>query len=200
MMRAFQIGSLLLLAVGVSFGSEQKTPPKSKPAPPPAQPVAAKPAQTRSGAPGVPKTAMPKGAQRLVNPGNAATRLFRMSPEERDRAIEKLPTPQAQENARRTLAWFDALPKDQQDNQLRRLERFAQLPPERKAEVRRMVAAANQLPPPRKGAVGQALLRLQQMTEEQREATLRRPGFQSRFSLEELRIIIGLSDAYMGPL
>jgi hypothetical protein len=199
MSRFLQIASLLLLAAGAGWGRYQK-PPKAKPAPPPARPAAAKPVPPKSGNPGAPKGQVPKGAQRLVNPGNVATRLFRMTPEERERAIEKLPNPQAQENARKTLAWFDNLPKDQQANQLRRLEHFAQLPPERKAEVRELVTAANQLPPPRKAAVGAALLRLQQMPDEEREATLRRPAFQSRFSLPELKIIIGLADAWMGPL
>jgi len=60
--------------------------------------------------------------------------------------------------------------------------------------------AANQLPGPRKAAVGRELVLLQQMTDQQREATLRRPAFQERFSPEELKIIKGLADAWMGPL
>jgi hypothetical protein len=206
MKRAFQIGGLWLLAISVSLGrgpqpaakNKPPAPPKTKPAGPPAHPAAAKPPQPKGGASnGAPK-APPKGEVRLVNPGNVATRLFHMTPEERDRALEKLP-PEAQENARKTLAWFDALPKDQQANQLSRLERVTQLPPERKAEVRQLVVAANQLPPPRRSAVGQALLRLQEMNDEQREATLHRPAFQNRFSPEEFRIITGLADAWMGP-
>ena len=194
MTRVLQIGGLALLAVSAAVGRGPQ-PQKAKPAPPPARSVAAKPGQPKGAAPG----AAAKGAGRLVNPGNVATRLFRMTPEERDRALEKLP-PIQQENARKTLAWFDGLPKEQQANQLRRLEQFAQLPPERKALVRQMVMAANHLPPPRRVAVGQALLRLQGMTDEQRAATLNRPAFQNRFSQEEFRIISGLADAWMGPL
>jgi hypothetical protein len=147
----------------------------------------------------VPKAGIPKGAGRLVNPGNIATRLFHMSPEERDRVLEQLP-PQQQENARKTLAWFDGLPPQQQALQLRRLEHFEQLAPQKKAEVKQLVVQANQLPPARKAQVGKALLTLQQMDDQQRETTLRRPAFQNRFSLQELKIIIGLADAWMGPL
>jgi hypothetical protein len=189
MNRAFQMGGFLLLAVATGFAARRQAEPKNPPA-------ASKPAQPSGG---VPKAPAAKGAQRLVNPGNVATRLFRMTPEERDRALEQLP-PQQQENARNTLAWFDGLPKEQQAIQLRRLEHFAELPPARKAEVRQMVTAANQLPPDRKRAVGQALLRLQQLNDQEREAILRRPAFQNRFSLEELKIIIALADAWMGPL
>jgi len=199
MKRALQIGGLWLLAIGVALGRGPQPAPKNKPAPPPPHPVAARPAQPKAGAPGGVPKAPAKAAGRLVNPGNVATRLFRMTPEERDRALEKLP-PNVQENARKTLAWFDGLPKEQQANQLRRLEHFAELPPEKKAAVRQMVTAANQLPPPRRVAVGQALLRLQGMTDAEREATLSRPAFQNRFSPEEFRIISGLADAYMGPL
>jgi hypothetical protein len=193
MNRVLQIGSMLLLAVGAATGSNQKEPKDPPPPPPSPKTKAARPQA------GAPPAGLPKGAQRLVNPGNIATRLFRMTPEERERVLEQLP-PQQQDNARKTLAWFDNLPKETQAVQLRRLEHFEQLAPQKKAEVRQLVAQANQLPPARRALVGRALLTLQQMNDQQRENTLRRPAFQNRFSLEELKIIIGLSDAWMGPL
>jgi hypothetical protein len=193
MRRALQIGGIMLLAVGASFGSDQKAPKDPPPPPPPAAPKVAPPKG------GVPAAGIPRGGQRLVNPTNVVTRLFRMSPEERDRAMEKW-QPQQQENAKKLLAWFDSLPNEQQQMQFRRIERFEQLTPEKKAEVRQMFMALQQLPAARKVAVGRELFRLQQMTDQQREATLRRPFFQSRFSPEELRIITGLADAWMGPL
>jgi hypothetical protein len=36
------------------------------------------------------------------------------------------------------------------------------------------------------------------MSDQQREATLKRPQFQERFSPEELHIISGLADVWMG--
>src|SRR5690242_18761710 len=52
--------------------------------------------------------------RRLANPANPVARLYRASPEERERALEKLP-PAQQERFRRNLQWFDSLPKRQQD-------------------------------------------------------------------------------------
>jgi len=192
MNRILEIGGILLLVVGVSFGSESQGPKEESPP----QPKPAKAAPAKGGAPK--QQPIPKGAARLVNPSPAA-RLFRMSPEEREHALEKLPTEQARENARKQLEWFDSLPKDQQAAQLRRLDRFAELTPEKRAEVRGLIVEANHLPPARAAAVRQALFRLQQMSDPERENTLHRPAFEARFSPEELRIITGLSDAWMGP-
>lgn len=191
--RILQIGSVLLLVVGASYGHNQ---PKDSPQPPP-KPAPAKPALKKGGAP---KQPIPKGAARLVNPASVAARLFRMSPEEREHALEKLPNEQARENARKLLAWFDSQPKETQAMQLRRLDNFAKLTPEKRAEANQLLVEANHLPPERAAAVRQALYRLQQMTDIQREVTLQRPAFQARFSLEELRIITGLADAWMGPV
>jgi len=193
MNRILEIGGIVLLVVGVSFGSKSQGP---KDEPPP-QPKPAKGAPAKGGVPK--QQAIPKGAARLVNPASIAARLFRMSPEEREHALEKLPTEQARENARNQLKWFDSLPKEQQAAQLRRLDRFAELTPAKRAEVRGLIVEANHLPPARAAAVRQALFRLQQMTDQERENTLHRPAFQARFSPEELRIITGLSDAWMGP-
>jgi hypothetical protein len=134
-----------------------------------------------------------------VNPAQVAAHLFRMSPEEREHALEKLPNEQARENARKLLAWFDSLPKETQELQLRRLDNVAKLSPAQRAEATRLLVAANHLPPARAAAVRQALYHLQQMNDREREATLQRPAFQERFSPEELQIIRGLADAWMGP-
>jgi hypothetical protein len=123
-----------------------------------------------------------------------------MTPEEREHALEKLPNELARERARKELEWFDGLPKEAQEIQLRRLDHFAQLTPEKRAEVRGLMAEVNALPGPRSAAVRQALYQLQQLTDQQRDNTLQRPAFQARFSVEELRVIRALADAWMGPV
>jgi Protein of unknown function (DUF3106) len=190
MNRLLQIGSVLLLAAGACYGDDRQ----AKDSPPPSTPAkpVAKGGVPKGGAP------IPKGAARLLRPDPAAS-LFRMSPEEREHALEKLPTEKARENARKQLEWFDSLPKEQQENQLRRLDRFAQLTPEQRAEVKGLIVEANNLPPRRANAVRLALYRLQQMSDQQRENTLRGPAFQAQFSPEERRIIATLADAWMGP-
>ena len=187
--RILQIGSILLLLAGMSYGRAQA----AKDSPPPA-----KSAQGKGGAPK--QQPIPKGGARLLNPASIAARLFRMTPEEREHALEKLPNELARERARKELEWFDGLPKEAQEIQLRRLDHFAQLTPEKRAEVRGLMAEVNALPGPRSGAVRQALYQLQQMTDQQRDNTLQRPAFQARFSVEELRVIRALADAWMGPV
>jgi hypothetical protein len=194
MRRVLQIGGILLLVVGVSLGRDENQPKKAPPPPPAAKP------KTPAAKPGTPKQQpIPKGAARAVNPLSPAARLFRMSPEDREKAIAKLPNEQRREELRKQLEWFDGLPKEAQEVQLRRLDRFEQLTPERKAEVGGLVFELNHLPPARAGAVRQALYRLQTMNDPQREKALRDPNFQARYSPQELRIINGLADAWMGP-
>jgi len=189
MLRILQIGSILLLVAGASYGRHQA----AKDSPPPAKSVPVK-----GGAPK--QQPIPKGGARLLNPASIAARLFRMTAEEREHALEKLPNELARERARQDLQWFDSLPKEAQEIQLRRLDHFAQLTPEKRAEIRGLMAEINALPGPRSTAVRQALYQLQQMTDLQRDNTLQRPAFQARFSVEELRVIRALADAWMGPV
>jgi hypothetical protein len=199
MSRLLQIGSLVLLAAGASFGRKQTTP-KPSPQQQNAVKAAAKEKSAQPNKGGIPKQPIPKGGARMVNPESPAARLYRMTPEERDRVIEKLPNPRQRERVRNELALFDALPKDAQELQLRRLDRFARLSPEKKAEVGALLNEFRELPPPRRVVVQRALYELQQMNDQQRENTLHRPRFQARFSADELRIVNGLADAWMGPI
>ena len=148
---------------------------------------------------GLPKGPAAKGALRLVNPANVAARLYRMTAEQREQALEPLP-PRMQENLRKQLTWFDGLSKEQQVQELRRMDRYGQLTPEKQAEVRELLNAAQQLPPPRKGMVRQALARLENMPEGQRAAFLASPRFKNLFTTEEQRIITGLADGYLPRL
>jgi len=201
MSHVLQIGSVLLLAVGVNLASAQKAsqeppPPAAKVAKPVAKPAPAPKGGTPKG--GTPK-ALPKGSTRVVNPTGVATRLFRMTPEQRERALEPLP-PDRQAAFRKTLEWFDSLPKEQQEMQIHRIERFDALTPEKKAEFRQLLMALNQLPGPRQNAIGRELYLLQEMPDKQRENTLKNPRVQERFTPEELRILNGLADAWNPPL
>ncbi|MGA2197162.1 MAG: DUF3106 domain-containing protein [Bryobacteraceae bacterium] len=188
MNRAFEMGAVLLLGA-VAGLCDQK--PAAKTPPPPPRPVVAK---KNAATGGVPKGA----AQRLVNPGNPATRLFRMTPEQRERAFEQM-TPQQQENARKLVGWFDGLPKPQQAIQLQRLERFEQLPPEQRAEVRGLLKEAQELPADRRAQVRQALARLQNLPDADRDRFLNSPAFKARFSAEEQGVITRLADAWLPP-
>ena len=135
----------------------------------------------------------------LLNPASPAARLYRATPEERDRALEKLP-PRLQEQLRAQLERFDAMPKPQRDIVIRRAERYAALPPEQREAVRQQIVALRQLPQERRAAVGLALRRLQPLPEEQRLQTVNSDEFKSRFSAEEQKIIADLSEVMIPPL
>ena len=134
----------------------------------------------------------PKGGPRMTNPNSEAARLYRANPEQRERALEKLPL-NLQQRIRRELEWFDNLPKDQQQTVLKRSERLAALSPEQQRAFTDQLRSLNRLEPERRRMVTQALMRLQRETDDQRKVILGREQFRSRFSEEELQIITDLA-------
>ena len=161
-------------------------------------PKAVRPAQALPRERGVPKAPRAMGP-RITNPRSPVTRLYRASPEERERALEKLP-PAMQERFRRNLSWFDGLPRQQQDIVVRQTERFAALPPEKRREFQLQLRALNQMPPERRRPVVQTLRRLQMMPDAERAAVLGSEQFKSRFSPEEQKIILDLSEVMLPPI
>jgi len=146
---------------------------------------------------GTPPKATPKaGANRgprLTNPGSPAARLYRATPDQRARAIEKLPQLQ-QERIQRNLEWFDSLPKEDQEIVIRRTERYSALSPEKRRAFLLQLQSLNRMPPLRRQAIRAALLRLQRLSDERRAAILESPDFRSRFDAEEQKIISDLSE------
>jgi hypothetical protein len=129
---------------------------------------------------------------RLTNPSSPASRLYRATPAERERALEKLPLRQ-QERIRKNLEWFDGLSKADQAIVLKRAERYEAMSPEARQVFNRQFRALAQLAPERRQAVAAALRRLQTMSDEQRAGVLASPEFTSRFSAEEIKLISDLS-------
>ena len=186
MPRVLQVVGLLCLTAAIAFCDQKNS---ARPAP---QPRGAGTGRAAGGA-------APKFGPRITNPASPAARLYRMSPEERDRALEKLPA-QQQEQIRKQLAYFDSIPKDQQQIMLSRTERFAALPPEKKQAFMRQMRTLNQLPQERRQMVGAALRRLQTMPDAQREVVLNSPAFQTRFTPEEQNMIRDLSEVLLPPM
>jgi hypothetical protein len=178
MAKLFQIGGMMLIGAAVLLADQSGSKAKGEAwAPIP-----------KGG--GVPK-AQPR-VPPLRNPGSPAARLYRATPEERERALEKLPL-NMQERIRKELQWFDNLPKDQQEIALKRSEKLAALPPDQQLSIRKQLQALNRLEPERRRAVRNALIRLQSVSEDQRKELLARPQFRGRFSDDEWRIVMDLS-------
>jgi hypothetical protein len=190
-----QIGGLLLASAVAGFAADQKTAVK-EPAPRPAniRPTPRPPANKNGGMPKQPKMGPP-----LSNPASPAAQLFRATPEERERALEKVPA-KIQEQIRNQLAAFDALPKEQQEIRIRQSERWTTLSPQRKLEISEQLKALGKLEPDRRRAIGVALRRLEVVPEADRQRILTSPDFASRFSADEQKLIADLSEVFLPPL
>jgi hypothetical protein len=195
MKRAIQVAGVVWLFGAIAIASDQtkpKNPPAAKAAPPPKStpPPAAK---WQGGGPNNPGGGTPKGARNLPVPGNPIELLRAMTPEQRERALEKFP-PDRQAQIRKGLENFDKQSDAQKQRQLQQLDEFYKLPPDKQQLVRQQRQAFNALPDDRKIAVRAAYANLSKMTPEERADRLARPQFQQRFSPEELQILSVLSE------
>ena len=201
MKRAIQLAAVVWLFGAGALASDQnkpKNPPPPKPTPPPKAappPAAAKwpsGGPNRGGGPN-PGGGTPKGAGKLPVYGNPIELLRAMTPEQRERALEKFP-PDRQAQIRKGLENFDRQNEAQKQRQLRELDEFYKLPQDKQQLVRQQSKAFNDLPDDRKIAVRAAYANLSKMAPEARADRLARPQFQQRFSPEELQILSVLSE------
>jgi hypothetical protein len=195
MKRAFQVAGVVWLFGALAIASDQnkpKSPPPAKAAPPPKAGPPPAAAKWPSGGSN-PGGGTPKGAGKLPVYGNPIELLRAMTPEQRERALEKFP-PDRQAQIRKGLENFDKQNEAQKQRQLRELDEFYKLPQDKQQLVRQQSKAFNDLPDDRKIAVRAAYANLSKMTPEERADRLARPQFQERFSPEELQILSVLSE------
>jgi hypothetical protein len=187
----------LLLASGAVYAADQKAEHKSPPAP---RPAPVRPANPPRNAPAPNKA--PGGRQMgapLINPATPAARLYKASPEERERALEKLP-PNMQQQIRNQLQRFDSLAPAQQQLQLKWVERYSALPLEQQAAFKQQLQALQKLPEERRRPIATALRRLESMPDTQRRQELDSDEFKSRFSPDERKMISDLSVVMLPPM
>ena len=137
-------------------------------------------------------------APRLLNPGNVVQRLLQMTPEQRERAMEKLAPPRREQILRR-LQQFDRLPQPERERQLRLGQMFAKLPPDRQELVRRQIQAFNQMPGGRRRLVGAAFQRLRRLPDDERQVLLASELFRRRYTQAELQMLADLSENLPPP-
>jgi len=123
------------------WGSVSPAAAQKKPANPP--PPAAKGAkqQAKGG-----QNPQGRGGQPPVNPAHELQRFLGMPPEEREKALAKLP-PQRRAQFEQQLQRFENMPPAQRERQLRRLEEFQNLPQARRPVVRQEIEDLRALPP-----------------------------------------------------
>jgi hypothetical protein len=123
---------------------------------------------------------------------------LRMTPEQRERAIEKFPAAQ-QANFRKRFEAFDKQTEEQKQRQLQQKDQFWSLPPDKQKLVRDQINAFKALPEARREEVKKAYVTLSRITPEERDARLIKPQFRSRFTPAELQIVTVLSQYWPAP-
>jgi hypothetical protein len=125
-------------------------------------------------------------------PGEVFDKLMRMSPEERDKALAKLP-PARRAQIEQRIENFEKLPAAAQERRLDRLERLNSLPPQRQKEVRQSMRDLQQLPQDRKVAVNRELRRMSPMSDEDRQEYMNSEEFRNKYSPAEQEMIGNLA-------
>lgn len=118
--------------------------------------------------------------------------LQRMSPEERRRAIEKLP-PERQRKLEERLERYNQMSPEQRERLRERYERFHQLPPERQEAMRQAFRDFTKLPQERQQIMRQEMRQLREMPEGERKQYMDGPEFRGRFDDNERRILEEMS-------
>jgi hypothetical protein len=135
-----------------------------------------------------------KGGSKLNNPGaSMAERLMQMTPEQRERALEKLP-PDQQTQIRQRLERFDSLPALQRERRIQQYQQFSSLPPEKQRLVTKQIQALNRLPDDRRPLVLAEVQKLRRVPESERQGRLASGEFKAKFSPAEQQILSDVSE------
>jgi hypothetical protein len=116
----------------------------------------------------------------------------RMSPEERERELAKLPPARARAIRQRIQRYNQMHPEEQQALR-ERYQNFSQLPPAKQQIVRERLREFRQLPPGRRQVVHREVVQMRLLSEAQRQARINGAEFRSRFSPQEQQIIRDVS-------
>lgn len=139
---------------------------------------------------GAPVAGGPKQAKAARTP---VDEFMRMSPQEQQKALDRLP-PQQRRRLQERLQRFNQLPPRQQQTLRNIYDRLNQLPPERQQAVRKSMDQFSREPQDRRQAMRQELKSLAPIEPADRAARLASPEFQEKFSEKEQGIIRDMSD------
>ncbi len=115
-------------------------------------------------------------------------RLNSMTPEQRKRALDRLP-PERRERVQRRLDNYNALSPEAKERLREQYREFQKLPVERQDAIRRSFRRLTELPQDRRPMVRREVVRLRQLTPEERASKMGSDDFRSRFSESEREII-----------
>ena len=140
----------------------------------------------------------PPGAPRALAGPTILDRLEAMSPEQRQRLLEKLP-PERRQRLEARLKAYESLPQDQRDRLRRQFDTFRALTPEQKEDARRLFRHFMQLPPGRRQVLRREANRLSRLPWPKRQALIASPDFEHRYSPEERQILHALAAITPNP-
>lgn len=125
----------------------------------------------------------------------AIERWNRMTPEERGRALAKLP-PERRRELQLKLQEFRNLPPEQKQQLGERYRAFSQLPPEQQNHARELFRQFNSLPEDRRPLVKQEYEQLRAMPESERNVRMNSEAFRNRYSSSEQQMLRDLSQTF----
>jgi hypothetical protein len=120
-------------------------------------------------------------------------KLSRMTPEEREQALSRLP-PAQRANIERRIRNFQKMPPAAQERTLSRLERLNSLPPQKRNQVRRSMKQFNDLPEDRKMAINEELRHMLAMPDAERRSYMNTEEFRNRYSPFEQQMMGNLAE------
>ena len=121
-------------------------------------------------------------------------RLNSMTPEQRKRALDRLP-PERRERVQRRLDNYNALSPGAKERLRDQYREFQKLPVEQQDAIRRSFRRLTELPQDRRPMVRREVVRLRQLTPEERASKMDNDDFRSRFSESERQIIQDLANS-----
>lgn len=131
-------------------------------------------------------------APRKKGERTAVDRFNRMSPEERQKALAKLP-PERRKRIEDRLNRYNSLTPDQRRELRYRYQAFNQLPPDKQNQARRLFRQFGELAPERQAPLRQEFESLRSMPDAERRARMNSDEFRNKYDGHEQKLLGDLS-------
>ena len=135
----------------------------------------------------------PRGAQAGQGARTPIEEFETMSPEQRQKALNRLP-PEQRQKLQERLDRFNELPPERQQALKNLYNRLHALPSERQDAVRKSINKFSQQPPERQQAIREELRSMSGMSTEQRKAQVSSPEFRQKFNKKEQEIVRDMAE------
>ena len=170
MFRGSYLSAVLLLgAAGVASGADKHPAPAKPAAPPP-----------------------PPPAQRGKQPPTIVDRWNRMSPEEQQKQLAKLP-PERRKRVEEQLKQYKNMTPEERRQYRSQMEMFSQFPPARQQQVNRLSRQFSQMPKDRQTMMTGEFDKLRGMSDAQRGARINSDEFRNKYNANEQKFLGDMS-------